>query len=130
MQRQTSLCPTWHVAVQKLHTSLNASCFSWLRKGKQKGGYRSSTISSLLCIAKGNLFKSDRENLMASHVYVSKPSFEKNSFPASLGQVISGILQALEPILILNSHHFGKLHSLLLGGLCSAESSTSMQWLL
>lgn len=67
---------------------------------------------------------------MAVCVCISKPSFEQNSLPATLGQVISGILLALVPLIILNSPHLGKLCSLLLGGLYCAESSTPMQWLL
>lgn len=58
---------------------------------------------------------------MAFRVCISKASFEQNSLPANLGQVIPGIMQALVPMLILNSPHFGKLRSFLLGGSCCAE---------
>jgi len=67
---------------------------------------------------------------MAICVCTSNRSFEKNSSPANLGQVISVILQAIVPMIILNSPHFGKLHSLLLGRSCCAESSAPTQWLL
>lgn len=43
---------------------------------------------------------------MDIYVCIFKRSFEQNYLPGNLGQVISGILQALVPMLILNSPHF------------------------